>query len=502
MKSIFKAVAVVTIFSVITRTLGFFFRIFLTRKLGAEGLGLYQMASSILGVFMTLIASGLPLSTAKSVSKYVANNQLKERNKVVTTSLVIALVVATVSSLLLIILKSLWGIILADNRAVELIIIMIPSILASAVYAVFRGALWGDNNFFACGLTELLEQIIRFVLTIIMLNNITDCFEATKLSSISFNITCIASAIITMFIYLKNAKFNFSCGEYKNILKSAVPITGVRLANSLVQPITTLIIPAMLLVAGYTQAEAISSFGVVMGMTIPLLYVPMTITGSISMVLIPSISSMLAKNEFDSIQTNVNKSLEVSIFLSMMFLPLYLSVGDLIGIILYNNQMSGVMLQLGAICMVPLTLCNLTGSILDALNMEVKSFVNYIIGAVVLIVSLCVLTPLIGINSVIISFFLHMTTISLLNYIKIKKIVPNLKLNILPMIAKYALIILPCSLLGHFVSNITINVIPMFFACVVGGGIAMFSTLLLIYVFKIYDFSDLLSLLKRKKKIN
>ena len=68
MKSIFKAVAVVTIFSVITRTLGFFFRIFISRKLGAEGLGLFQMSCNILSIFMTLIASGLPVTTAKMVT--------------------------------------------------------------------------------------------------------------------------------------------------------------------------------------------------------------------------------------------------------------------------------------------------------------------------------------------------------------------------------------------------------------------------------------------------
>ena len=98
MKSFFKAVAVVTIFSVITRTLGFFFRIFLSRKLGAEGIGLYQMATSILGIFMTLISSGIPLTTAKFVSKYESQNELIKRNKVVSSSLVIALIIAVFSS--------------------------------------------------------------------------------------------------------------------------------------------------------------------------------------------------------------------------------------------------------------------------------------------------------------------------------------------------------------------------------------------------------------------
>ena len=94
MKSIFKAVAIVTIFSVITRALGFLFRIFLSRKLGAVGLGIFQLSSSILGLFLTLVSSGLPLTTAKLVSKYNTENDLVKKSKVVTTALIIAIFVA------------------------------------------------------------------------------------------------------------------------------------------------------------------------------------------------------------------------------------------------------------------------------------------------------------------------------------------------------------------------------------------------------------------------
>ena len=500
MKSIFKAVAVVTIFSVITRALGFFFRIFLTRKLGAEGIGLFQMATSVLGIFMTLICSGLPLTTAKLVSKYETNSKLKNRNKAVSSALIIALSVAIVSSIIIYLLKSIWGIILTDSRAVELLIILLPSIICSAIYAVFRGAMWGQNDYFNCGLTELLEQIIRFALTFIMLFTVTDYFVATKYSAIAFNLTCLLSALITIFIYFKRGKLNFSKGEYKNVLKSALPITCVRLANSLIQPLTTLIIPNMLILCGYSTSEAVSSFGVVMGMTFPMLFVPMSIIGSISMVLIPSISSMMSKNQYDSIQENVVKSLDVSIFISMMFIPLYLSVGDLIGIVLYDNTLSGTLLQLSAICVLPITLCNLTGSILNALNMELKSFVNYLLGSVILFISLIAFTPLIGINSIIVSFFLSMLTITILNIKMIKKIVPYIKLNLFNLICKYALIIIPISLIGNFVSNIVLHFFNNFISAFIGGGISIIGTLFLCKLFNLYDISRLINLIKKRRK--
>lgn len=500
MKSIFKAVAVVTLFSVLTRLLGFFFRIYLSRKLGSTGLGLYQMATSVLGLFMTLISSGIPLTTAKAVSKYQSENNIVKQNKVVGSSLVIALIIAVISSLIIFVLKSFWNIVLTDNRAVEIMFILVPSIVFSAIYAVFRGALWGESDYFSCGLTELLEQIIRFGLTLIFLNNITDYFIATKYSAISFNLTCLFSALITLFIYFKRNKISFKKGEYINIFKSSAPITGVRLANSLVQPLTTLIIPTMLIFSGYSKVEAISSFGVVMGMTFPMLFVPMAVIGSISMVLIPTISSMLSKNEFHAIEKNISSAVKISMFISMLFVPLYLSVGNLIGMVLYNNILSGVMLQMSAICVLPITLCNLTGSILNALNLEVKSFVNYLIGSSILIFLLVVLTPILGINSIVVSFFCSMSTITLLNLKKIKKMIPSLNINLIQTSFKYSLIIAPCSLLGHFIANICLQIFNYFISAVLGGGIAIISVLALVKLFNIFDFKELFSLVNKKRK--
>lgn len=502
MKSFFKAVATVTIFSIITRTLGFVFRIFLTRKLGAVGIGIYQMATSILGIFLTLIASGLPLTTAKLVSKYETNHEFEKRNKVVTTSLIIALTVSLIAALTIVLLKQLFNVVLTDNRAVELMIILIPSIIFSSIYAVLRGALWGKNDYFSCGLTELLEQIIRFALTFILLLKVTDFFVATKFTAIAFNVTCFISALITLFIYLKQSRFNFHVGEYKNILKSAAPITGVRVANSFVQPLTTLIIPNMLILSGYTLDEAMSSFGIMMGMTFPILFVPMAIIGSISMVLIPKISSLLAENKHDEINENINKTMSSSIFISMLFVPLFISVGDLIGIVLYSNSMSGIFLQYASICIIPITLCNITGSILNALNLEVKSFFNYLIGSSILFAVMILSTKYVGINSITIGYFACMSIISFLNIKTIKKHLKSLKIKLFSTIFKYTLISIPCSLIGGFVAKILLNFFGIFFSGLIGGGLSIISLVVLCKTFNLYDYKQIVALIKRKKQPN
>lgn len=500
MKSIFKAVTIVTIFSVLTRLLGFFFRIFMSRNLGAEGLGLFQMATSVLGVFMTFVSSGIPLITAKSVAKYESLNQLKKRNQVVGSALIVGIVISLICSAIIIVLKNVWNIILTDSRAVEILIILIPSILFSAVYAVLRGALWGKNDYFSCGLTELIEQVARFIITLILFYGISDMFTLTKRSAIAFNIACLVSMIAVAIIFFKKCRISFGKGKYFEVIKKSSPITFIRLANSMVQPLTALIVPAMLVVSGYTQSEAVSSFGVVMGMTFPMLFVPMAVIGSLSMVLIPSITSMLAKNDYNSINDNIVQSLNISCFISMLFVPLYLSVGDLIGIVLYDNLMSGLLLQISAVCVLPITLCNLTGSILDALNLEVKSFINYCLGSILLFVSLFALTPILTINAVPVSFFLCMGLITILNIRMIKKAVPNIKFNLFKTSFKYTLIIIPSSLLGHFVSGICEYIFTPFFSAIIGGGLSILSVVILCWIFKIYDLSNITKLIKRKKK--
>ncbi len=500
MKSIFKAVAVVTLFSVITRLLGFFFRIFLSRKLGAECLGLYQMATSILAIFMTLISSGLPLTTAKFVSKYESKNELIKRNKVVTTSLIIALSFALLSSFIILILKNVWNIVLTDYRAVKILLILIPSIIFSSIYAIFHGALWGQSDYFNCGLTELIEQIARFLLTFFMLYKVTDLYVATKYSAISFNIACLISAILTMFIYLRKGKLNLKKGEYKNVVKSAIPITGVRLASSLIQPVTTLIIPPMLILSGYQHSSAISSLGTMMGMTFPMLFVPMSVVGSISMVLIPTISSMMSKKDYNAIENNISNAINISIFITMIFIPLYLSVGNLIGIVLYNNAFSGILLQLSAVCVLPITICNLTGSILNALNLETKSFANYILGSVVLFLSLIILTPIIGINSIIVSFFASMSIISILNLRKIKLSIPNLNINLISLSFKYSILVAPSSIIGHFISNICLYFFNNFISAVIGGGISILLVVFLSKIFNIFNFKTIFALISKKKQ--
>ncbi len=78
MKSLFKTVALITFFSILTRIAGFFFRIYLSRVIGAESLGMYQVASSIFMVLLTVVSSGIPLIISRMGAGFRAKINLRK----------------------------------------------------------------------------------------------------------------------------------------------------------------------------------------------------------------------------------------------------------------------------------------------------------------------------------------------------------------------------------------------------------------------------------------
>lgn len=96
MRNVFKATLIVTIFAVATRALGFLLRVYLSRVMGAEALGAYQISMSFFGVLLTIISSGIPLVVSRNVAYYQAENDTKQQNKHITAGLVLALAISIV----------------------------------------------------------------------------------------------------------------------------------------------------------------------------------------------------------------------------------------------------------------------------------------------------------------------------------------------------------------------------------------------------------------------
>ena len=67
--TVYTTASLVTFLSVAERGLGFLYRIVLSRLIGAEGLGLYQVSLSLFSVFLTVGTGGIPITVSRLISK-------------------------------------------------------------------------------------------------------------------------------------------------------------------------------------------------------------------------------------------------------------------------------------------------------------------------------------------------------------------------------------------------------------------------------------------------
>ena len=170
MKSLFKTVALITFFSFMTRIAGFIFRIILSRVVGAEGLGLYQVASSIFMVLLTIISSGIPLIISRTSAKYHASGETKKESSFITVSLIFTLSLSIMTSIIVLLFRGLFSKLFTNENTINILLVMLPSLVFSSVYCVLRGSMWGKGNYFALCFTEFYEQIVRIVLALLMIN--------------------------------------------------------------------------------------------------------------------------------------------------------------------------------------------------------------------------------------------------------------------------------------------------------------------------------------------
>ena len=90
-----KSFSIVTGFSLLTRALAFLFKIWMSRALGAEVVGVYQIAQSVIFMLFTLTA-GAPTVLSRKVAECAVKGNLKRQNALATASMLIGLAVAAV----------------------------------------------------------------------------------------------------------------------------------------------------------------------------------------------------------------------------------------------------------------------------------------------------------------------------------------------------------------------------------------------------------------------
>ena len=177
---IFTVATLVTGLSVAERALGFLYRIVLSRLIGAEGLGLYQVSLSVFAVFLTLGTGGIPLTVSRLIIKSRAEHDQKGASGAFTAGVLLSLALTLPVCILFGVFGTRLGFLFSDERCLSVFQILLIGLVFSSLYAVVRGGFWGEKKFLTPSVLELAEESVMVLAGVLLLQNVSSPLVGAK----------------------------------------------------------------------------------------------------------------------------------------------------------------------------------------------------------------------------------------------------------------------------------------------------------------------------------
>lgn len=416
----------------LTRVLGFFYRIFLSRTIGAEGLGLYNMVHPVYGICFALCAG----SIQTAVSRFVAAN-IPKGKAVFRTGLIISMTIAIALSWLICYFSiPIAKYILLEERCAPLLPFMAISIPFSAAHACINGYYYGIQKTKVPAFSQVVEQIIRMGSVFLIAGILIEGGRpiTVELAVTGHLIGEIASAFYTVFCFcLFPPKVHDNSNtrilkEFQSnaapLMVLALPLMGNRLVLNVLASAEAIWIPNSLGSYGLTSSEAFSVYGVLTGMALPFILFPSTIFNSLAVLLLPTVAEAQSLGNESRISSTISMSLRYSMYIGILCIGIFTLFGDSLGTSVFHDNSSGTYITILAWLCPFLYLATTMGSILNGLGKTTTTFIQ---NAAALIFRLCFVLfgiPRYGILAYLWGVLASELLLSMMHLLSLKRLIP------------------------------------------------------------------------------
>ena len=337
----------------ICRFMGFFYRIYLSRIFDAEGMGIFSLIMPVAGLTFSLTGACFQTCISKFVAEQKENGQHPFR-LALSLCLPLSLLVTVLLYRLAGPISELW---LAEPRCKPLLQVFSLSILPSALNSCIKGYCYGRKKTVPPCICQIIEQIVRITSVFVIVTSLTQKGAAPPLvimvlGMVFGEFASLVCALIFHFADCLIHKTASACSApgttYTAFLAMLFPLLFNRIVLNILQSMETVAIPTTLERFGYSRSEALSLYGIFTGMVMPLLFFPTTITGSISVLLLPSVSEYHARGENEKIKSTIQKNFTFCILLGILSILFFFTCGPYIGTQIYDNELAGTYIRIAS----------------------------------------------------------------------------------------------------------------------------------------------------------
>jgi stage V sporulation protein B len=349
-----KGTLILTISGIITKLIGFYYRIFLSTTIGATGMGIYQMTLPILGLVASLSTAGLELSVSKRVSEVNSKEDIGKRRLI--SGILYGQIMSLFSCAIFVLAIPILGKYFIKGANINMLLYMlIPAIPLMSLHSALNGYFLGKGKPHIAGISICLENLAKLIFMIIVSIFLADNESLTPTHCvIAISISELASVMYMLIFTYFDKSFSVSeklskiNNELSTYFHMAIPISITRILLSLMHSIEAILIPSLLISYGLSNDDAIGLYGILVGMSIPFILFPTAISAALSNVLLPSISECISKNNMHKLSSTASTAMKYSMCMGIFFTGFFLIFGKSFGICFFNNALAGEYIRIFA----------------------------------------------------------------------------------------------------------------------------------------------------------
>lgn len=424
-----KSTIILIIGGFITKILGMIIKIALTRAISTKGIGLYMLILPTFNLFITLCTLGLPTAISKLVSE-----QKKPSKKIVLSIVPIVILFNILLMILLFLIAPFISKYLLKNTTTYYPLICIGLTLPFiCISNIIKGYFFGKEKMFPYTLSNIIEQLMRLLLTIYFIPNLLKYNLTVAICGVVLiNIASEFVSILTLLIFLpKNVvitkkDFRFNKDIMKDMLNISIPTTGTRLIGSLSYFLEPIILTYCLIKLGYTNQYITIEYGIINGYVYPLLLLPSFFTMAISNALLPVVSNNYVNKKYNYINKKIKQAILFSLLIGIPCTLIFMSIPEIPLKFIYNTNLGINYIKVIA----PFFLLHYIQSpltvVLQAINKASCAMRGTLIGSIIKLILLFILTIMnIGMWGLIISSIINIIYVTFHHIYYVKKHLKN-----------------------------------------------------------------------------
>lgn len=417
MKKMVINALIIIVTSLLFNTAGISFRVFLSNKIGTEGIGLFQLIFSVYMMAILFVVTGVNVAVTRLIAEEGGRGSFSVSKALLIRAFSVSFLFSIPAFAFLFFgagyIGTVW---LGDERAVFSLKLLAVGLPFAGISACIKGYFYAVSKLVRPSGAQVAELAIQIFIVV----NIIGYFKlggpeyACAAIAAGTAISELASCMIILTFYRLEQRNNdgrisaifYQRRILKKLLYISLPVSLSSLIRTSLKTLENIMIPVGFERYGYSRKMSLEEYGKIQGMVIPVLMFPASVILAFSALLIPEVSEANALNQRKRIEYSVTRALQLTSVMSILAAGLFVFFSDRLGPAIYESAECGCLIRMMA-PLIPLIYLDIVADeLLKGLNQQVSVLKYNVADAVIKIALICFIVPLKGLYGLIVVLYL------------------------------------------------------------------------------------------------